>query len=401
MMTNKIALFLLRTFKTGVLLGISVFFDSAFADTLLTQKRQFITKDFLTTSGEVLPEVQIGWESYGTLNAEKDNVILITHYFSGNSHAAGKYAESDPRAGYWDAIIGPGKAIDTNKFFVISSDTLVNANVNNPNVYTTGPSSINPKTNKPYGLSFPVVTIRDFVNVQHALLKSLSITKLHAVVGASMGSFQALEWSSAYPDMVSNVIAVVTAGEVDSYVIAELESWASAIKADPNWNNGDYYGKPAPIVGLETAMASITLTGHSAHILDRRFKKMMTRDPEPRKSILSPLAVNTWLKAASQARAKMVDANSILYLVRANQLYRIGHQETLAEGIAPIKARILLLPSKYDVLIPAHATQALYSELLVQKKNVIYEEIEGPWGHIDAIFAIGTKAKEIKGFLEN
>ena len=145
----------------------------------LVEKQVFISEDFVTFGGETIPEVRVGWEAYGELNEEKDNVILITHFFSGTSHAAGRYQESDPMPGYWDAIIGPGKAIDTNKYYVISSDTLVNQSPYDPNVVTTGPASINPETGKPYGLDFPVVTIRDFVNVQKLLLDNLGIDKLH------------------------------------------------------------------------------------------------------------------------------------------------------------------------------------------------------------------------------
>ncbi|OZB03459.1 MAG: homoserine acetyltransferase, partial [Idiomarina sp. 34-48-12] len=197
--------------------------SSAHSNELLVEKKTFTTKDFATVSGEVISEVTVGWEAYGNLNEAKDNVILITHYFSGNSHAAGKYTPNDPQPGYWDAIIGPGKAIDTNKYYVVSSDTLVNAFPHLPHVITTGPASTNPKTGKPYGLDFPVVTIRDFVNVQHALLTSLGIEKLHAVVGASMGSLQALEWSVAYPDMVERMISVIGAGAMDAWTITALE----------------------------------------------------------------------------------------------------------------------------------------------------------------------------------
>src|SRR5690554_6071216 len=192
----------------------------------LVEKQAFVTTNFETFGGEVIPEVRVGWEAYGELNAAKDNVILITHFFSGNSHAAGKYAETDPMPGYWDAIIGPGKAIDTNRFYVISSDTLVNQEPHNPNVITTGPASINPATGKPYGLDFPVVTMRDFVNVQKRLLESLGIEKLHAVIGPSMGSLQALEWTVAYPDWVERLIHVIGMAEADPWTIANLQQWA-------------------------------------------------------------------------------------------------------------------------------------------------------------------------------
>ena len=145
----------------------------------MVQKQKFTLDSYTTENGQTITPVNIGWEAYGKLNADKSNVILITHYFSGSSHAAGKYQQDDATPGYWDAIIGPGKAIDTNKFYVISSDTLVNANVFDKNVITTGPATTNPATGKPYGLAFPVVTIGDFVEVQKALLDSLGINKLY------------------------------------------------------------------------------------------------------------------------------------------------------------------------------------------------------------------------------
>jgi homoserine O-acetyltransferase len=147
---------------------------------LIIEKKTFELPSYTTVAGETIRSVKIGWEAAGTLNADKSNAILITHYFSGTSHAFGKYATSDKAAGYWDAIIGQGKAIDTNKYYVLSSDTLVNLNAKMPNVVTTGPASINPDTGKPYGLSFPVVSIKDFVRVQKALIDSLGIKKLKA-----------------------------------------------------------------------------------------------------------------------------------------------------------------------------------------------------------------------------
>src|SRR6266702_130833 len=166
---------------------------------LVIEKKTFSLPSYTTVAGETIKAVKIGWEAAGTLNADKSNAILITHFFSGTSHAFGKYAANDPSPGYWDAIIGPGKAIDTNKYYVLSSDTLVNLNANVPNVVTTGPASTNPDTGKPYGMSFPVVSIRDFVRVQKALIDSLGIKKLKAVIGASMGALQAYECAQSYP----------------------------------------------------------------------------------------------------------------------------------------------------------------------------------------------------------
>src|SRR5215469_1900414 len=197
---------------------------------LVVEKKTFELPSYTTVAGGTIKNVKIGWESAGTLNADKSNAILITHFFSGTSHAFGKYAASDKTAGYWDSIVGPGKAIDTNKYYVLSSDTLVNLNVNAPNVVTTGPASTNPDTGKPYAMSFPVVSIKDFVNVQKALVESLGIRKLKAVMGASMGALQAYEWAASYPDMVDRVIAVVGAPAADPFLIGWLDLWAEPIR---------------------------------------------------------------------------------------------------------------------------------------------------------------------------
>src|SRR5438477_2550542 len=218
---------------------------------LIVEKKTFELVSYATAAGATIKNVKIGWEAAGTLNADKSNAILITHFFSDTSHAFGKYAAVDKTAGYWDALIGPGKAIDTNKFYVISSDTLVNLNVNAPNVVTTGPASINPDTGKPYGMSFPVVSIKDFVNVQKALVESLGVRKLKAVVGASMGGFQAYEWAASHPEMVERIIPIVATPAPDLYLIAWLSVWGQPVVLDPKWNGGDYYRSEERRVGKE------------------------------------------------------------------------------------------------------------------------------------------------------
>jgi homoserine O-acetyltransferase len=233
----------------GAALGVALLASTATAQTPdpILEKKTFELPSYTTAGGATIKNVKIGWEAYGTLNADKSNAILITHFFSATSHAFGKYAESDPAPGYWNALIGPGKAIDTNKYYVLSSDTLVNLNVNAPNVVTTGPASINPDTGKPYGMSFPIVGIKDFVNVQTKLIESLGIKKLHAVVGASMGGLQAYEWGQNHAEMVDRIVAVIASpAPADPYLIGWLDMWAAPIRLDPKWSNGDYYGKESP-----------------------------------------------------------------------------------------------------------------------------------------------------------
>nr|WP_193988001.1 homoserine O-acetyltransferase [Lelliottia steviae] len=391
--------------KLIILLWLVVFSSTVFgaaskADTMLVEKQHFTTKDFTTVSGVTLEQVDIGWESYGKLNANKDNVILITHYFSGTSHAAGKYKADDALPGYWDAIIGPGKAIDTNKYYVISSDTLVNANWHDENVITTGPASTNPKTGQPYGLDFPVVTITDFVNVQKRLLESLGITKLHAVMGASMGSFQALEWATRYPDKVERLIHVIGAATMDAWTVAALEKWALPIRLDKNWQQGNYYGKERPLDGLAATMLNITQDAMHPIIYNASFPDFNVLDEGALKDIRTLPKLNQVLAGRAMARAKTQDANHVLYLVRASQLFTAGMQSDLTTALKNVSAKTLLLPATNDLLLRPENMRAVYETMNAQGKDVAISEIEGGWGHLDGIFSIAPKAQLISEFLE-
>ncbi|KTG18952.1 homoserine O-acetyltransferase [Pseudoalteromonas shioyasakiensis] len=391
--------------KLIILLWLVVFSSTAFgaankADTMLVEKQHFTTKDFTTVSGVTLEQVDIGWESYGKLNANKDNVILITHYFSGTSHAAGKYKADDALPGYWDAIIGPGKAIDTNKYYVISSDTLVNANWHDENVITTGPASTNPKTGKPYGLDFPVVTITDFVNVQKRLLDSLGITKLHAVMGASMGSFQALEWATRYPDKVERLIHVIGAATMDAWTVAALEKWALPIRLDKNWQQGNYYGKERPLDGLAATMLNITQDAMHPIIYNASFPDFNVLDEGALKDIRTLPKLNQVLAQRAMARAKTQDANHVLYLVRASQLFTAGMQSDLTTALKNVSAKTLLLPATNDLLLRPENMRTVFDTMKAAGKDVEISEIEGGWGHLDGIFSITPKAQLISEFLE-
>ena len=389
---------MMRSIAYLLLLALSLSSAASQAD-LLVEKKSFSMQNYTTIGGKTIAEVTIGWESYGALNDTKDNVILITHFFSGNSHAAGKYSSADPLPGYWDAIIGPGKAIDTNKYFVISSDTLVNAFPHDPNVITTGPASINPATGKPYGLDFPVVTIADFVQVQHALLSSLGIDKLHAVIGPSMGSLQAIEWAARYPDQVERMISVIGAGAMDAWSIMALEHWARAIKADPNWNNGNYYQAQAPLAGVTNALAMITQNAMHPVSMNMRSPSQALLPEAGLASVTNSLPALDYLFGSAALRAPLADANHILYLVRANQLFVAGHNQDLATGLSAIKAKTLFLPASNDLLLKPYLAKQTVALLEQQGKNPQYEEIQGIWGHLDGIFSIASKADTIAEFL--
>ncbi len=369
---------------------------------MLVEKQVFTLDTFTTFGGKEIKNVKVGWEAYGTLSKNKDNVILITHYFSGSSHAAGKYTLQDSAPGYWDRIIGPSKAIDTNTFYVISVDTLANLNAFDKNVITTGPASINPDTGKPYGLGFPVVTIRDFVNVQKALLEHLGITKLHAVAGPSMGSMQAIDWASAYPNWVERMISVIGAGESDAWTTAALEHWASPIKLDSHFNNGNYYHKTPPSEGLAASLMLITQNALTPDFFNQQGAVLGFHNTEqaPLDNISNDHSIVTWLRERAYARSQYMDANHLLYLVRACQLFVAGHKHNLKEGLSTIKAKTLFISSESDLLLMPYLAENAHQQLDHMQNNSAYHTLKGSLGHLEGVTHISAQANAIKTFLE-
>lgn len=366
---------------------------------MLVEKQRFELQKFTTFGGKTINNVAVGWESYGELNDDKSNAILITHYFTGNSHAAGKYSVDDTQPGYWDAIIGPGKAIDTNKYFVISVDSLANISAYDEHVITTGPASINPDTGKAYGLDFPVVTIRDFVNIQKAVLDSLGIDTLHAVVGPSMGSFQALEWAVAYPQKVQRMVSVIGAVGLDHWSVALLEHWATPIKLDENWNGGDYYQGDAPIDGLTAALMLITQNALHPTFFDQVLPVSPNSPANTLDDIRHPMAVVSWLQERGRARAAKMDANHLLYLVRACQLFIAGMGDDWRNGLDRISAKTLFLPASGDQLLFPHLAKRGHDYLLTKQHNTTYREFDKGAGHLDGVIHINQVGQDIANFL--
>ena len=375
-------------------LAMLVFSASAFAQ-LLTEKKFYTLPQYTTAGGKTIRQVRVGYETYGKLNAAGTNAIFVPHFFSGNSHAAGRYKADDKVAGYWDAIIGPGKAIDTDKYFVISADTLVNLNVKSPMTGTAGPATINPDTGKPYGSSFPVVSIRDFVRVHKALLDSLGVKKLAAVAGASMGSLQAMQWAAEYPDYVERVVHVIGPGlDIHPYVVELANVWAGPIKLDPNWKGGDYYGGAEPTDGLAQALMVVSFTTlHFAWAEKVHGYKWAAEGKNPADAMGNLFAIEDALEKGGKARAASSDAGHFVWLVKANQLYNLEKEQSR------IKAKVLFLPAKTDLVFPPELSRRWADKLRAQGNAVEFYEIDGTSGHLDGIFSIGKVADQIKAFL--
>ncbi|WP_343856288.1 E22 family MetX-like putative esterase [Aliiglaciecola litoralis] len=371
---------------------------------LLVTKQAFSMDNFETFAGKTIKQVTVGWESYGELNADKSNVILVTHYFTGNSHAAGKYRADDKASGYWDALIGPGKAIDTNRFFVISVDSLANLGVHDPYVITTGPASINPDTGKPYGLDFPVVTIRDFVNVQKAVLESLGIQQLFAVVGPSMGSMQAIEWAVAYPEWVQRMVSVIGSSQSDAWTTAYLEHWATPIKLDANWQQGNYYDSSAPLDGLAASLMLITQNALTPAFFNQVGSGEMNysaQESSPLADIRQSHSIVDWLRSRAKQRATSMDANHLLYLVRACQLFIAGHGDNIEHALNKIKAKTLFVTASSDLLLMPYHAKDTHAQLEKLNKNSQLVVVDGDLGHLEGVVGIERHAQSIRTFLQD
>jgi homoserine O-acetyltransferase len=372
--------------------------QSGGADGLVAEKKVFELARFVTLGGRELRDLRMGFETYGRLAPAADNVILVCHYFSGSSHCAGRYRPDDAAPGYWDSLIGPGKAIDTDRFFVVSADTPCNVNAKDPMVATVGPSTLDPDTGRPYGARFPLVTIRDFVRLQKALLDALGVQRLYCVAGPSMGAMQTLEWGAQYPQMVERLLPVCGAGlRAEPYFIAEIDLWAAPILHDPHWQGGDYHGGPEPLQGLREALKVITVTarapGWALPLYDRNWAQA---GADPLADPAHVYAVEAALDLIAAERGRYADAAHLVQLVRGCRLYDVGG---CGGSVRALRAPTLLVSARSDtVMYPAY-TQRAAAVLRAQGTPVRTAEIDAEGGHLDCLFEIARVAPEIRAFL--
>ncbi|MBN8502387.1 MAG: homoserine O-acetyltransferase [Sphingomonadales bacterium] len=359
------------------------------------QRQVFTLPSFTTTSGRTLKNVRVGYETYGTLNAARDNAILICHYFSGTAHAAGKYRESDPLPGWWNAAIGPGKAIDTDRYFVVSSDSLCCVKVFDGQVVTTGPASIDPETGKPYGLDFPLVSVADMVHVQKALLDHLGIGKLAAVAGPSAGSVKAIQWAVEYPQMVERVIAVICPGLVFTpYQRSVMESWCAPIQLDPAWKNGAYDLKQQPLAGMTESFRQTFLWAISPAWVERMIGEGWA-DParDPAASIHHQFKSYAGIGALAAMSTPLCDANHVLYMARAGSTYNVQ------ERIGAARAKFLFIPAESDLLaLPSRSQEAVEVIRAAGGRAELFT-LKGDGGHFDGLYLIGQASAAIQNFL--
>ncbi len=366
--------------------------------------------------GQDLHPVRIAYETYGTLAPSRDNAILVCHALSGDAHAAG-YASAAPAAstrdgfaaeerdadrgrslGWWDGMIGPGKAFDTERFFVVSTNLLGGCRG------TTGPSSTNPATGRPYGGSFPVITVADMVRAQRAFLQELGIARLAAVAGGSLGGMQALEWAVLYGEDVDAIIPIASTHALRPQGVAWNAIARNAITADPDWQGGDYYGTGrAPTHGMGVARMLGHMTYLSAFALGRKFGRRLQFSDDIRYVLTEPeFEIENYLRHQAESFVKRFDANTYLYTSRALSYFDLARQYgrgTLVDALRAVSARTLLIAFSSDWLYPPQDSEELAAALRAAGKQVQLEIIDAPYGHDCFLLEEARQTPMIREFL--
>ena len=344
----------------------------------LVQWKDFHWKEpFAFDSGDELPGFTLRYETYGRLNAEKSNAILVCHALSGDHHCAGIHSLEDKKQGWWNNIIGPGKPLDTNKYFVICSNCLGGCQG------STGPKSVNPATGSAYNLDFPLVSIRDMVRAQHLLLtRGLGLPGLFAVIGGSMGGMQVLQWGIDYPEFVRKLIPMATTARQNAQSIAFNEVGRLAIMQDPEWKDGAYEEGHGPNVGLAVARMMAHITYLSDAGLEEKFGRGKIRHEGARSQFDAEFQVESYLRYQGQSFINRFDANSYLYLTKALDRFDLyGESGRLEEQLDKIRAQTLVVAFESDWLFPPEQNRSIVHALLRCGKEASYAELSLTLGH--------------------
>jgi homoserine O-acetyltransferase len=350
-----------------------------------TQFVQFSSLDL--DSGDTIAPVDVAYETYGELNQARTNAILVLHAFSGDAHAAGESKETG-QPGWWETMIGPGKAFDTDKYYVICSNVLGGCRG------TTGPGSINPDTGCPYGMSLPPITIADMVRLQKMLVDHLGIERLLTVTGGSMGAMQALQWAVAYPEAIVSAIPIAGTARHSAQQIAFNEVGRQAIMADPDWCGGNYYGKRPPARGLAVAR----MVGHITYMSDHSMREKFGR----RRRDEHQFEVESYLRYRGTQFVDRFDANSYLYITKAMDYFDLteGHH-SLAAAFSGVKARFLVISFTSDWLYPSYQSLEVVRALRGRNCDVAYCELPSNYGHDAFLVTVDGQTELVRGFLSS
>ena len=359
--------------------------------------RDFVySQPFAFKSGQVLPGFTLRYETYGELSATRDNAVLICHALSGDHHCAGVHSPEDRKPGWWNNLIGPGKAVDTRRFFVVCANVLGGC------VGSSGPMSTNPATGQPYGIGFPFVTILDMVRSQKLLLEHLGVVSLHAVIGGSMGGMTALQFAIEYPSFTRRVLAMATTSRESAQAIAFNEVGRQAIMQDPDWNQGNYPKGGGPRVGLAIARMMAHITYVSDASMDRKFgRRKKTSANGDTYNFDVQFEVESYLRHQGQAFINRFDANSYLYITRALDQFDLAHAYgSLEAAFAPVQAESLIVGFTSDWLFPPEQNRQIALALLRAGKPASYAELSTDLGHDSFLLESEDLYALVRAFLE-
>ncbi len=348
-------------------------------------------------SGASLGPVSLAYETCGTLNGDKSNVILILHALTGDSHVAGYYSQQDAKPGWWEIMVGPGKGIDTDRYFVICSNIIGSC------CGSTGPSSTDPDTGRPYGTNFPLITISDMVKAQKALMDHLEIDSLLSVIGGSVGGMQVLEWCTRYPEMVKSAVPLATTTRHSALAIAFNEVARQSIMADPNWEGGHYYGGHKPDMGLAIAR----MIGHITYLSDESMRTKFGRRLQNRSELSfefgAEFEVESYLQYQGNKFIERFDANSFLYVTKAADYFDLAEQHgggSLVNAFSRCKAKFLVASYTSDWLYPTYQSKEMVKAMKKNDLDVSFCEIDAQWGH-DAFLLPDSRLENLlRGFLK-
>ena len=357
--------------------------------------RLFERDELVLESGRRFGPVDVKYETYGELNADRSNAVLIVHALSGHAHVAGVHEPDDGEVPWWDALIGPGRWLDTDRYFVICSNVLGGCRG------TTGPSSINPDTGKPYGLRFPVITIEDMVNVQARLLDHLGIDKLASVIGGSMGGMKALQWAISYPDRVASAVVIASTARLSPQSIAFDAVGRHAIMSDPNFNGGDYYDGEPPAAGLAVAR----MIGHITYLSDEsmhgKFGRTLSDAEDYRYEFGVEFEVESYLRYQGERFIERFDPNSYLYISKAMDYFDLPRKYgSLRGSFERTAAKFLVVSYTSDWLFPTYQSREIVATLTGLDRDVTFIELVSPFGHDAFLVDIEPIGRAIKGFLQ-
>jgi len=349
---------------------------------------------FRLDSGKIFGPVNVRYETYGTLNSDKSNAILILHAFSGDNHAAGRYTRDDEKPGWWDAMIGPGRAFDTNKYFIICSNVLGGCQG------TTGPNSINPDTGKPYGIDFPIITIHDMVKVQHRLMQYLDISQFLAVAGGSMGGMQALEWAVSFPESIRSAIILASTSRLSAQGIAFNTTARNAIISDPRWKNGNYYSGEPPVRGLAIARMIGHITYLSDEAMRMKFGRKLRNKDTYGYDFSDQFEVESYLQHQGDKFVERFDANSFIYISKAMDYFNLAHQYgSLEKAFSKVTAKLLVVSFSSDWLYPTYQSKEMVYAMMRCNTDVSFAEINCPYGHDSFLLEKERQSEIISSFL--